>query len=126
MHRFEDMGNSRTLAQDALVGRSIHPREGRARGRDGEAGRQPLAAAGDPCDILQRLAQAIQLMRLDHGDAHFYLKGCETLVRQAIEASRWSGLKAALAQIMRLVEQGDYHWALIELRTISQPEWHRC
>jgi hypothetical protein len=27
---------------------------------------------------------------------------------------------------MRLVERGDYHRALLELRTISQPEWHTC
>jgi len=78
------------------------------------------------CEILQRLAQVVQLMRLDHADAHFYRDGCDVLVREAIEASKWSGLQSALAQVMSLVGQGDYHCALMELRAISQPEWHAC
>jgi len=85
---------------------------------DGEAGR--------PCDILLRLAQAIHLMRLDPTDAHLYLDGCDALVERAIAASKWSQLPRALTQVMRLVTQRDYHWALIELRTITQPEWHSC
>ena len=79
-----------------------------------------------PCEILDKLARTIQLMRLDHGDAHLYRNGCDTLVQQAIGTSKWMGLPPALTQIMRYVEQGDYHWALMELRTISQPEWHTC
>ena len=79
-----------------------------------------------PCDMLQRLAQMIQRMRLEPADAHVYHEVCETLVQRATAASKWSHLPQALAQIMRLVEQRDYHWALVELRTITQPEWHAC
>jgi len=91
----------------------------------------PLAAwsddeAASPCDILLRLAQTIQLMRLDPTDAHIYHDGCDALVERAIAASRWSQLPQALGQIMNLVTQRDYHWALRELRTITQPEWHTC
>jgi len=79
-----------------------------------------------PCDMLQRLAQMIQWMRLEPADAHIYREVCETIVRRATAVSKWSQLPQALAQIMRLVEQRDYHWALVELRTITQPEWHAC
>jgi len=79
-----------------------------------------------PCNVLQRLAQMIQRMRLEPADAHVYREVCETLVQRATAASKWSHLPQALAQIMRLVEQHDYHWALVELRTITQPEWHAC
>jgi hypothetical protein len=58
--------------------------------------------------------------------AHFYSDGCAVLVQDAVDASKWSGLPRALAQILNLVEQGDYHCALTELRAISQPEWHTC
>ena len=88
--------------------------------------RRVAAAFDTPFDILQRLGRTIQLMRLDHADAHFYRNGCEALVQRAIDASKWSGLPPALSQIMRLVERGDYHCALGELRAISQPEWHTC
>ncbi len=127
MQQFGDMRIPGTLARRALAGRGIPA----GKTPEGEAvseapDRRTPALPIDPCGILKRLAQTIRLMRLDHGDAHLYRNGCDALVRQAIDASKWSGLRPALAQIMRLVEQGDYHWALIELRTISQPEWHTC
>jgi hypothetical protein len=77
-------------------------------------------------ESLQRLAQTIQLMRIEHADAHLYRDGCEALARQAVDGSNWTGLEAALEHVMRLVEHGDYHRALSELRTISQPDWRAC
>jgi DNA invertase Pin-like site-specific DNA recombinase len=77
-------------------------------------------------DALHRLARTIQLMRLEHTDAHLYRGGCDALVEQAIDGASGSGLRPALAQIMSLVEQGDYHWALRELRTITQHAGHAC
>ncbi|MGE0119178.1 MAG: hypothetical protein AB7S71_06845 [Dongiaceae bacterium] len=102
-------------------------RRGGSRPLDHKArmGGRPVAPHS-PCEILEKLARTIQLMRLGHGDAHLYRNGCDALVQQAIGASKWMGLPPALTQIMRYVEQGDYHWALMELRTISQPEWHTC
>jgi len=91
------------------------------------AGRAAVAGESDsPCDILQRLAQTIQLMRQEPVDAELSRDGCEDLMRRAVAVSRWSGLARALAQIKRLIEQSDYHWALGELRAIMQPEWHSC
>ena len=128
MQQVENTRKIDNLVQRALAGGAIAAKPGRDGGSHGRAarpagGRRP---SGDPCEILQRLAQVIQLMRLDHADAHFYRDGCDVLVQDAVDASKWSGLPRALAQIMRLVGQGDYHCALMELRAISQPEWHTC
>jgi hypothetical protein len=102
--QFENTRKIDSLAERALAGRGI--------------GAQ---ATGD---VLHRLARTIQLMRLEHTDAHLYRDGCDALVEQAIDGANGSGLRTALAQIMSLVEQGDYHWALRELRTIVQAEGH--
>jgi hypothetical protein len=84
------------------------------------------AVSLSPSDVLRRLGQTIQLMRLDHTDAHFYRDGCDALVEQAVSGAQRSGLQPALAEVMRLVEQADYHLAMRELRMISQQEWHTC
>ena len=126
MQRSEGMRNPSVPAQRALAGRGVPESSTREGEAVSKAKDWRTASPVDPCDILRRLAQTIRLMRLDHGDAHFYRNGCDALVGQAVDASKWSGLRPALAQVMRLVEQGDYHWALVELRTISQPEWHTC
>src|SRR5262245_15077070 len=114
-----------SLVQRALTGAGAKP------GRDGAHGRTARLPAArppqnSPSEILQRLAQVIQLMRLDHADAHIYREGCDILAQEAVDASKWSGLRPALTQIMNLVGQGDYHCALMELRAVSQPEWHTC
>jgi len=125
----QQVGNTRkieSLVQRALAGGSVAPKSGHA----GEPYSRPARPAGgvqnSPSEILQRLAQVIQLMRLDHADAHIYRDGCDILAQDAVDASKWTGLGPALAQIMSLVERGDYHCALTELRAISQPEWHTC
>ena len=127
----QQVQNSRkidSLIERALAGGGVAVKPG----RDGGTRSRTARPAGgrrlqnNPCEILQRLAQVVQLMRLDHADAHFYRDGCDVLVQEAIDASKWSGLRPALAQIMNLVGQGDYHCALMELRAISQPEWHTC
>src|SRR5580765_3713638 len=128
MQQLENTRKIDNLVQRALAGGGIAAKPGREGGSHGRAarpasGRRP---SGDPCEILQRLAKVIQLMRLDHADAHFYRDGCVVLVQDAVDASKWSGLPRALAQIPNLVEQADYHCALTELRAISQPEWHTC
>ena len=128
MQQLENTRKIDNLVQRALAGGGIAAKPVRDGGSHGRAarpsgGRRP---SGDPCEILQRLAKVIQLMRLDHADAHFYRDGCAVLVQDAVEASKWSGLPRALAQILNLVEQADYHCALTELRAISQPEWHTC
>jgi hypothetical protein len=128
MQQLENTRKIDNLVQRALAGGGIAAKPGREGGSHGRAarpasGRRP---SGDPCEILQRLAKVIQLMRLDHADAHFYRDGCVVLVQDAVDASKWSGLPRALAQILNLVEQADYHCALTELRAISQPEWHTC
>jgi len=127
----QQVQNSRkidSLIERALAGGvvAVKPgRDGGTRSRTAQpSGRRRLL--NNPCEILQRLAQVVQLMRLDHADAHFYRDGCDVLVQEAIDASKWSGLRPALSQIMNLVGQGDYHCALMELRAISQPEWHTC
>src|SRR5919108_2149805 len=102
--QFENTRNIDSLTERALAGRGI--------------------AAEGTGDVLRRLARTIQLMRLEHTDAHLYRDGCDALVEQAIDRSKWSGLRPALAQIMSRVEQGDYHCALRELRTIAQPDGH--
>ena len=79
-----------------------------------------------PRDILARLAKTIQLMRLDHVDAHLYRSGCDALVRSALEESTASALEVALTDVMRHVEDGDYHWALMELRALTQLERAAC
>jgi hypothetical protein len=118
MQQIENTQKIDSLVERALAGRG--------------AGAEPIRAdhgptvSVSPCDILRRLGQTIQLMRLDHTDAHLYRDGCDALVEQAVSGSQRSGLQPALAQVMRLVEQADYHWALRELRTISQQEWHTC
>ncbi len=128
MQRVENTRHIDTVVQCTLAGggRAAKPRR-----EDGMRDRAVRPAGSrrqqnKPCEILQRLAQIIQLMRLDHADAHLYRDGCDVLVLEAIDASKWSGLRPALAQVMSLVGQGDYHCALTELRAISQPEWHTC
>lgn len=79
-----------------------------------------------PRDVLSRLAKTIQLMRLDHVDAHLYRNGCDALVRSALEGSTASELEVALTDVMRHVEDGDYHWALMELRALTQLERAAC
>ena len=115
MKQFHETRDIRNLAQGAMaaeIGGAMGTPDARAAWSQG----------GAPCDVLQRLAQTMQRMRLEPTEAHFYQAVCETLVARATAASKWSHLPQALAQIMRLVEQRDYHWALMELRTISQPE----
>jgi hypothetical protein len=104
--QFENTREIDSLAQHALA--------------DGGLGAQ---ATGD---VLHRLGRTIQLMRLEHADAHLYRDGCDALVEQAIDGADGSGLRPALAQIMSLVERGDYHWALKELRMLAQPAGHAC
>jgi len=127
MQQLENTRKIDILVQRALAG-GVVAKPGRDGGSHGRTvrpvGARPLES--NPCEILQRLAQVIQLMRLDHADAHLYRDGCDVLVQDAVGASKWSGLPPALAQIMNLVGQGDYHCALMELRAISQPEWHTC
>jgi Flagellar protein FlbT len=128
MQQIDNTRKIDSLVERALAGRVVGAKPA---GNAGMIDRAPRphhrpTGSGSPCDILQRLAQTIQLMRLEHADAHLYRNGCDALVAQAIDGSKWSGLRPALTQIMCLVEQGDYHWALRELRTISQPEWHTC
>jgi hypothetical protein len=128
MQQVENSRKIDSLVQRALVAGGVIAKPGRDGGAQSRTAR-PVAGRrqqNNPCEILQRLAQVIQLMRLDHSDAHIYRDGCDALVRDAVDASKWSGLRPALAQIMSLVGQGDYHCALMELRAISQPEWHTC
>jgi hypothetical protein len=127
MQQVENTRKIDTLVQRALAG-AIAAKPGRNAGTHGRTARPAGARRprSSPCEILQRLAQVIQLMRLDHADAHLYRDGCDVLAEDAVDASKWSGLRPALAQIMNLVGQGDYHCALMELRAISQPEWHTC
>src|SRR5215468_4280574 len=116
------------LVQRALAGGAIGAKPGLESGAHDRTVRPTIEqhAQSGPSLILQRLAQVIQLMRLDHADAHIYREGCDLLAQEAVDASKWSGLRPALTQIMNLVGQGDYHCALTELRAISQPEWHTC
>lgn len=79
-----------------------------------------------PREVLSRLAKTIQLMRLDHVDAHLYRNGCDELVRSALQQSTASELEIALTDVMRHVEDGDYHWALMELRALTQMERIAC
>lgn len=98
-------------------------------GRDALGGYGRLNASSGsavPRDILSRLAKTIQLMRLDHVDAHLYRNGCQALVRSALEESTASELEVALTDVMRHVEDGDYHWALMELRALTQLERVAC
>lgn len=118
MHQIEDTRTIDSLAERALAGRGV--------GAEPTLQQHRSAVSAGPCDILRRLGQTIQLMRLDHTDAHFYRDGCDALVEQAVSGSKRSGLEPALAEVMRLVGQADYHWALRELRMISQQEWHTC
>jgi hypothetical protein len=127
MQQLQNARKNDRLAERVLagVGGAKTGHDGGTRGRaERPAGSRRLQ--NNPCEILQRLAQVVQLMRLDHADAHFYRDGCDVLVREAIDASKWSGLQPALARVMSLVGQGDYHCALMELRAISQPGWHAC
>lgn len=103
--RFENTTNIDPLAERALAGG---------------------IGAPTTCGVLHRLARTIQLMRLDHADAHLYRDGCDALVEQAIDGVDGSGLQPALAQVMNLVKQGDYHWALRELRMLVQQGGHAC
>jgi hypothetical protein len=125
MQQIENTRKIDSLVERALAGRVAGAKQAGSAGTMNRPHRSHTVA-GSTCDMLQRLAQTIQLMRLEHTDAHLYRDGCDALVEQAVGGSKWSGLRPALAQIMGLVEQGDYHWALRELRTISQPEWHTC
>jgi hypothetical protein len=118
MRQIENTQKIDSLAERALAGRGV--------GSEPALPHHRPAVSVSPCDILRRLGQTIQLMRLDHTDAHLYRDGCDALVEQAVSGSQRSGLQPALAQVMRLVEQADYHWALRELRMISQQEWHTC
>jgi hypothetical protein len=123
MQQVENTRKIESLVQRALAGASVAPKTGSA---GAPYSRRAGGPQNSPSEILQRLAQVIQLMRLDHADAHIYRDGCDILVRDAVDASKWTGLRPALTQIMGLVERGDYHCALTELRAISQPEWHTC
>jgi len=116
------------LVQRVLAGGAIGAKPGLENGTHGRTVHPTVErhAQNGPSLILQRLAQVIQLMRLDHADAHIYREGCDILAREAADASTWSGLRPALARIINLVAQGDYHYALVEPRAISQPEWHTC
>jgi hypothetical protein len=128
MQQAENGRRINTLVQRALASGGIAAQPGRsgnAHARPGQAPSERHPQSG-PSEILQRLAQVIQLMRFDHADAHVYREGCDILAREAVDASAWTGLRPALEQILRLVAQGDYHCALMELRAISQPEWHTC
>jgi hypothetical protein len=128
MQQAENTRKIDILVRRALAGGGIAAKPG----RDGSPHSRTTRPAGtrrhpnNPSAILQRLAHVIQLMRLDHADAHIYRDGCDVLVQDAVDASKWSGLRPALTQIMSLVGQGDYRCALMELRAISQPEWHTC
>jgi|SRR5215468_692860 len=124
MQQVENARKIDNLVQRALAGASGAPKPS----RDGRTVRPAVGPRpqNSPSEILQRLAHVIQLMRLDHADAHIYREGCDILAQEAVDASKWTGLRPALAQIMNLVGQGDYHCALTELRAISQPEWHTC
>jgi hypothetical protein len=127
MQQVENTRKIDILVQRALAGgiAAMPGRDAATQGRTARpAGGRRLRS--NPSEILQRLAQVVQLMRLDHADAHLYRDGCDVLVEDAVDASKWSGLRPALTQIMKLVGQGDYHCALMELRAISQPEWHTC
>ena len=126
MQQVENTRKIESLVQRALAGASVAPKPGRAGAPYGGTKRPTLGSQNSPSEILQRLAQVIQLMRLDHADAHIYRDGCDLLVQDAVDASKWTGLRPALTQIMSLVGRGDYHCALQELRAISQPEWHTC
>jgi hypothetical protein len=128
MQQVENAKKIDSLIQRALAGGSVAARPNRDAGIHSRAVRPAGSRRrhDNPCAILQRLAQVIQLMRLDHADAHIYRDGCDVLAQDAVNASKWSGLRPALAQIMNLVGKGDYHCALLELRAISQPEWHIC
>ena len=126
MQQVENTKKIESPVQRALAGGSVAPKSPRAGGTQDRTTRPARGLQNSPSEILQRLAQVIQLMRLDHADAHIYRDGCDILVQDAVDASKWSGLRLALTQIMSLVEQGDYHCALMELRAISQPEWHTC
>src|SRR5262245_63753470 len=126
MQQVENARKIDSLIQRALAGGSVSAKP--ALGATARSAR-PVSdrrRQDSGCEILQRLAEVIQLMRLDHADAHLYRDGCDALVQDAVDASKWSGLRPALTQIMKLVGQGDYHCALMELRAISQPEWHTC
>jgi hypothetical protein len=128
MQQVENTRKIDSLVQRALAGGGVTAKPGRDGGTQSRTARPAGSKRlqNNPCEVLQRLAQVIQLMRLDHADAHLYRDGCDVLVQDAVDASKWSGLPPALAQIMSLVGQGDYHCALMELRAISQPEWHTC
>jgi hypothetical protein len=126
MQQVENTRKIESLVQRALAGGSVAPKPGRAGTPYGRTTRPAGGLQNSPSEILHRLAQVIQLMRLDHADAHIYRDGCDILVRDAVDASKWTGLRPALTQIMSMVERGDYHCALMELRAISQPEWHTC
>src|SRR5262245_8645468 len=126
MQQVENTRKIESLVQRALAGASGAPKPVRAGAPYGGTTRPTLGSQNTPSEILQRLARVIQLMRLDHADAHIYRDGCDLLVQDAVGASKWKGLRPALTQIMSLVERGDYHCALTELRAISQPEWHTC
>lgn len=84
------------------------------------------SAPSVPREILNRLAKTIQLMRLEHVDAHLYRSGCDALVQSALQGSTTLDLEATLTDIMRHVEDGDYHWALMELRALTQMERIAC
>jgi hypothetical protein len=128
MQQAENGRRIHTLGHRALASGGIAAQPGRDGGPHARPGHAPSERhpQSGPFEILQRLAQVIQLMRLDHADAHVYREGCNILAREAVDASAWSGLGPALEQILSLVAQGDYHCALMELRAISQPEWHTC
>ena len=108
MQQVENTRKIDSLVQRALAGGGVAAKPGRDGGTQGRTARPAGSRRlqSNPCEILQRLAQVIQLMRLDHADAHFYRDGCDVLVQDAVDASKWSGLPRALAQIMNLVGAG--------------------
>lgn len=126
MQQVQNRRKIESLVQRALADGGAAATPSREGGAYGRTVRPASHLQSSPTEILQRLAQVVQLMRLDHADAHVYRDGCDILAQEAVDASKWSGLRPALAQIMRLIEMGDYHCALMELRAITQPEWHTC
>ena len=124
MKQLQESRDIRMLAQSAIAAEIVGGAT--SSGTTAPLGGRSQGEVDGACDVLLRLAQMIQRMRLDPVDAPVYQDICDALARRATAISKWSQLPKALAQIMHLVEQRDYYWALVELRRITQPEWHSC
>jgi hypothetical protein len=124
MQQVESTRKIDSLVQRALAGGGVTAKPSRDGGTQSQTARRRAASALRTIRARSwRLAQVIQLMRLDHADAHLYRDGCDVLVRtrSTLPGGRDCGRAGANHG---LVGQGDYHCALMELRAISQPEWH--